>query len=304
MRNRWLKVLVGAAAVPALALCLSVRGAADEAAPLAKEATRHAKVYLGIGVEPAAAGADQAGVVVREVTPDSPAAKGGLKPGDVIVKVGDRDVKDFGALAGAVSSHKAGDKVAVHVRRDGKEQDLTVTLAERQVARFPKAPESFPERRGAFLGVQTQDITPELKDRLGLAVDKGALVTNVIPGTPAAKAGLKDEDVITAVNGQAVANSRELREAIHKAGTGKDVTVKGMRGNDKMEVKARLEESPLASTSFWGANPGPRMWSERLPVEMAPFFGSDARVKELEKRVQDLEKQVHDLQQKLNQPKK
>src|SRR5579862_3756564 len=78
------------------------------AAPLLA-ADKTGKAYLGILAAPAAENSPHAGVVVREVSPDSPAAKAGLKDGDVIMKAGNHEVKDVGALSEQVSQHKAGD---------------------------------------------------------------------------------------------------------------------------------------------------------------------------------------------------
>ena len=99
--------------------------AADD--PPAKHAS---KASLGVFVEPTPPNAEHPGVIIQQAPPDSPAAKGGMKAGDIIVKAGDRDVKDFDALANALANHKPGDKVAFHVLRDGQDKSLTVTLGE------------------------------------------------------------------------------------------------------------------------------------------------------------------------------
>src|SRR5262245_13873611 len=82
------------------------------------------KPYLGIAAD--SKQADARGVVVREVTPNSPAAKAGLKSGDIIIRIGDVEVKDFQALADAVAGHKPGAKLDLTITRDGKEQHLNV----------------------------------------------------------------------------------------------------------------------------------------------------------------------------------
>ncbi len=103
MRNHWLVALA-----VLLFLVLTVRAQAQ---------TKEGPAYLGI-----IAGADEAaGVLVREVTPGSPADRAGLRPGDLIIKAGDKELKSYDNLAGVVAGHKPGDKLSLHVRRDGKE---------------------------------------------------------------------------------------------------------------------------------------------------------------------------------------
>src|SRR5262249_40867858 len=147
------------------------------------------------------------GPAVRRVTPDSPAARAGLQEGDVITRVDGRQVDDPQTLLNVLAQHKPGDKLKFQVQRDGKEKSLDVTLGTRPAAR---AGEGLPgsrlprERPTAFLGVQAvpmEELTPRLKERLGISAENGLVVMEVLPDSPAAKAGLRHGDVITGVNG-------------------------------------------------------------------------------------------------------
>jgi len=227
--------------------------------PLAHAEAPTAKPYLGVAVGPAE---KEAGALIREVTPKSPAEQAGLKQGDVIRKTDDKDVKDAQALVEMIGSHKAGDKLTFQVMRDGKEQAVTVTLGERPVEKPVKTAE-------AFLGVWTRPLTAELKKQLGVEADTGAIVMGIMPDSPAAKAGLERHDVITSVNDQAVTTPEELRSAVQKMGAGKDVTLKVLRGKEAKELKAHLEESPLG----FG----------RLSPEMQRHF------QEMQKRLREME---------------
>jgi S1-C subfamily serine protease len=227
MKRGWLAGLAAVGLVPALMLTASPMTRADNPA---------AKPYLGIAAGPMD---KQAGAVVREITPKSPAAHAGLKTGDIIVKVGDKDVKNPEMLVGFIAEHKPGDKLALSVMRDGKEQKMDVTLAERPQER---ARPSIKLERHAFLGVWGQPLNEEMKKSLGVSADKGVVVMQVTPDSAAAKAGLAKDDVITALDSQAVTTPEELRAAVQKAGTGKEVTVKFQRGKDAKEVKVKLEE--------------------------------------------------------------
>jgi serine protease Do len=82
--------------------------------------------YLGILLSPPEQAG--AGIMVRDVAPDSPAAKAGVKTGDHIVKLGDEETRDVEKFLRDVASKKPGEKITLVVLRDGKEQSLTVTL--------------------------------------------------------------------------------------------------------------------------------------------------------------------------------
>lgn len=258
------------------------------------------------------------GAWVREVTPDSPAAKAGLQNGDVVLKVDGKEVADPAALVEAINSRKAGDKIKLTVLRDGKEQEIEATLGERPVRRpmvralpQPALPQPFAGQRGAYLGIYMQEITPELKERLGLAVDKGAVVTEVVSNSPADKAGLKTDDVITGVGEKQIASPEELREAIAKSKPGSEVVLHVHRGKEKMELKATLGEAPLGF-GFEQPFPMPEgfrpfrfeefrdLFENRLPGEIRRFTFDlqkfEEMHKEMLKRLEELEKRITELE--------
>jgi S1-C subfamily serine protease len=246
------------------------------------------KPVLGVAV---ANDADSAGVTLSQVTPDGPGGKAGLKKNDRIVQVEGREVKSFADLQSALANHKPGDSVAVKVMRDGKEETVNVTLGE--------APEAFGRpvaRSQSYLGVHAQALTADRKDHLKLTVDKGALVSEVLPNSPAAKAGLQENDVITRVGDTEVATPEELRAAIQKAHPDQEVTLKVIRGKQEMELKARLQGMSAAEEAL-GTSPerpegfGP--FSGKLPQ----FFMDIEKLPALEKKVQELERRIHELEQ-------
>ncbi|MCS6978109.1 MAG: PDZ domain-containing protein [Gemmatales bacterium] len=274
--------------------------------------------YLGVMTAKPEDG--KSGAWVREVTPDSPAAKAGLQNGDVVVKVDGKEIADPAALVEAISARKPGDKIKLTVVRDGKEQEIEATLSERPVRRpqvraFPEPvlPRPLAPQRGAYLGIYMQEITPELKEKLGLTVDQGVVVTEVTPDSPAAKAGLKADDVITGVGDKQIAGPEELRDVISKSKPGSEVVLHVHRGKEKMELKATLGEAP-AALGFEQPFPLPEgfrpfrfdqfrdLFENRLPGEIRRFtFDLEKfeqmhkdmlkRIEELEKRITELEKQ-------------
>ena len=151
----------------------------------------------------------------------------------MIVKMNDQDVKNPMAFSRAVFEKMSGDKLTLHVMRDGKDQTMTVTLGER-----PQRESAVPAQdHGAFLGVRCVPLNPELRRQLNVKADAGVVVMDVMPHSPADKAGLKAQDVITAVNGTNVKDPESLRDAIHKAGD-KEMTLTVLRGDKPMTLKA------------------------------------------------------------------
>ncbi len=158
------------------------------------------------------------GALVTDVAKDSPADKGGLKRGDVIVEFQGKKIKDVRHLRNLVAETPPGTKVTLKVIRDGREKTLKVTLGE--------FPEELTARRGHFSnalkGVNVQNLTPELKRRLDIpARIKGVLVTEVEPDSPAFGL-LHRGDVIQEVNRRAIKNVKDYEEALSDIGP-KDV---------------------------------------------------------------------------------
>jgi Do/DeqQ family serine protease len=94
------------------------------------------------------------------------------------------------------------------------------------------------------VGVQIQDVTPDIASAMGLEKAGGALVARVEPNSPAAKAGLKQGDVITAVDGQAVRNASDLRNQVGLVRVGEKVDLTYRRGKDENKVTLRVAELP------------------------------------------------------------
>lgn len=92
-----------------------------------------------------------------------------------------------------------------------------------------------------WLGVVIQDLSPDLAKELGVKVTEGVLVTEVVPNSPAAKAGLKEKDVIVKVNGKPVRNASELRSQILILKPGTEVELEIIRNGEKKIVKTTIE---------------------------------------------------------------
>ena len=106
-----------------------------------------------------------------------------------------------------------------------------------------------------LLGVTIQDVTPELAKSLGLKESKGALVSQVVPGGPADKAGIEQGDVIVNFDGQPVGDSKDLPRIVASTPVGKTVTVKLLRDGKEVERQAKVGEMEEENTSEAAKSP-------------------------------------------------
>jgi serine protease Do len=160
------------------------------------------------------------GVAVTEVTEGSPAAKAGLKSGDVVVEVDGRKVETARDLLLLVGALTPGTKVNVKVARDGDEKALVVELAERPAKDLaantpPAKPESVDP--DVLDGVEVADLDAQMRKQFNLPEElKGAVVTKLDPDSPCAEAGIRPGDVIQEVDRKPVANASEAVDMSEK----------------------------------------------------------------------------------------
>jgi serine protease Do/serine protease DegQ len=107
----------------------------------------------------------------------------------------------------------------------------------------------FGEVRRAYLGVQMQDITPELASAFGLNVREGAVVTQIVPDSAAAKAGLQVGDVVTAVDGARLSNADSLRNTIGLMMVGQKVKLDILRDGKKQTLTAQVTPNKEVQTN-------------------------------------------------------
>jgi serine protease Do len=164
------------------------------------------------------AAAPERGVVVADLGKDSPAAKAGVKQGDVIVAIDGKSVENGRAVQREVFSKKIGQRIDLAVWRDGKEMKLLATTAEMpgEDAESPRAGRGGDrDAAKARLGLALQSLTPELAERLDVrGVRSGAVVAGVKPGSVAAEAGLREGDVIVEVDRSPVRGADDANRAL------------------------------------------------------------------------------------------
>ena len=211
------------------------------------------------------------GAVVEDVEADSPAAKAGIKAGDVIVSFDEERVRSARHLARLIEETPDGREIAATVIRAGAKVSLKMTPVERTAFsrgfRFDRFAQSLPrryeftvppiqipeiprvqpfagsgysrffERRFGFNGVTVQDLTGQLGDYFG--TKDGVLVTSVEDGSAAKTLGLKPGDVITRINEHAISSSADWwRRMTTEPG---EVTLTILRDRKEMTLKGKIE---------------------------------------------------------------
>mgnify|MGYP001416681009 CR=1 FL=1 len=167
---------------------------------------------------------ENTGALVSGVTPESPAAKGGLEAGDVILKFDGKDVSSMRGLPRLVAQTPIGKTVDVDVQRKGKVQSFKVTIGrlmeeddkdKPSVASDSKKDEPPPEQ--AMIGLKLSPLTDELRARYSLdAKVKGVVVTEVDPQSPAGQKAIKPGDVIVEAAQDPVTTPADIARSVDK----------------------------------------------------------------------------------------
>lgn len=205
------------------------------------------KAFLGVTTEKTDDGAK-----ITEVTDESAADKAGLKQGDVITKINDDKIATSNDLYKAVGKYKPEDKVTVAYKRDGKDATATATLGSNNRVHaysynFNKDGKdfSFSMPPGGFSYSGDAPFLMSDKPRMGLQVQdteegKGVKVLDVDDESPAEKAGLKEDDIITSVNGKNVNSVDELKEAVKDGKPGDTFKLNYMRNNQSQSAEVKF----------------------------------------------------------------
>jgi serine protease Do len=175
------------------------------------------------------------GVTITDVLPDKPAAKAGLQPGDTIVAVNGKTVKNGDELVSIISAVHPGNKVGITYVRNGQQKEASVGVEDR-VKLFPDRTDETEEASNnrepapTKLGVTVHSLTQDQSDRLGLTNGKGVIVTEVRPDSFAEDIDVRSGDVILEVNRHPVANEDEFRKLTSQLKSGSDVVFLIHRG--------------------------------------------------------------------------
>ncbi len=161
---------------------------------------------------------DTSGALCEDVTPGGPADKAGLKDGDVIRKVNGQTVDDAGQLTLAVTNLNPGAVAKLDILRDGQPMTINVTLGERPTNIASARPGGGGSvQQGVLRGVEVQNLTPSVREQLGLPTNvSGVVITQVDPNSPAAQS-VEEGDVIESINRQPVHNVGDFNRLASQA---------------------------------------------------------------------------------------
>ena len=245
------------------------------------------------------------GVGVTQVIKDSPAEKAGLRKDDVILRLDGENVSSVRKLNRLVSELSPDQSVKVTISRGGSEQEITATIGKRSNTmaqnlfngeprvfkwegpdmkgfkwenplfknNFPNLPNdggdmSFFLSNSRRIGVSTMSLTKQLADYFGIADGKGALVTSVSEDGPAAKAGVKAGDVITAVDGEAVDSPGDISRVINRKKEG-EVTLTIIRNKSQQTIHVTPREG-VGRGTFGNPQIGRRIVIPRIVIPTMP----------------------------------
>jgi serine protease Do len=161
------------------------------------------------------------GALVSQVSEDSPAYKAGIKQGDIVVEFNGVKVKNVNHLRNMVAAISPGTSIDTVVLRNGKKESFSVKMGElpAQIAETKK-----PDEPQSIIGLNVENLTPELSRRLNTKRSKGVIVTGILPGSVADRAGIQPKDIIISVNGKDIDNYEDFKESVSD-----DALKKGIR---------------------------------------------------------------------------
>jgi serine protease Do len=181
------------------------------------------------------------GALVSSVEKDGPAFNSGLQPGDVILGVNGHPIERYGELSGSIAAMKPGSDATLQVWRQGKQQTVSVKIAElketpQTAANIPNGkPNARQTDQATQLGLTVRQLDPQEKEQVQTS---GTLVVEDVAG-PAAAAGVQPGDIILGINGKRVKTSKELQDAAKSSG--KNVALLIQREDAQIFVPLRLQ---------------------------------------------------------------
>ena len=190
--------------------------------------------WLGVSIQPLTpelaksfGAKDTKGILISDVVPDSPAAKAGVKPGDIVLEFEGKRVEAPGDLQRGVGLTNPGGDVKLKLWRDQGEKTVTVKIGEAPDEREARAPAG---RAKSALGLEVRPITPEIARQLNLPSAEGVVVARVDDGSAAAEAGVQRGDVIREINRHRVRSMGDYERLTRDVKEGDRLTVLLQRG--------------------------------------------------------------------------
>jgi len=224
------------------------------AVPIMESLKKNGRVvrgWLGVGIQDVDAELASAlklpvttGVLLSDIRAGTPAAKAGLRRGDVVVKIEGTPVTSVGQFRNTVAANGAGRRVSLEIYREGKTQKVAVDLGEMPndsaAAPRPGGSGGGPVAPSVLDGVTLQEMSPQHRRAFQIPdeVQRGVVVTQVDPRSTAAKAGLRPGDVVLEVNKTSVDGLQKFQELYGKA-KGNTLLLVSRRGSNVFLVVRR-----------------------------------------------------------------
>jgi serine protease Do len=213
---------------------------------------------------------EEAGVELTRIEEDSPAAKAGLKVGDVVLAYNGQRVEGMEQFSRFVRETPPGREAKLLISRDGNTQTIVAKLASRKpfgvaampriempvVPTMPDLPRTVMMWRTSVLGIEAEALRGQMADFFG--VKEGVLVRSVMKDTPAARAGMKAGDVIVRVGDMKVGTPSDVTSAIRSSHEKKTFPVTVMRDRKETTLNVTVDED----RSDWDMPIAPRRISE------------------------------------------
>ncbi len=216
---------------------------------VANNAPADRRIYLGLEAEELTGGG--IGVQVTNVTPDSPAWKGGFQRGDRIMGINGFAIANLDDMVQQLGKSVPGETVRFLVARNERNIELVAVLMEAGLAEriagasLPIGDLSNVATEGpAWLGVMVNDLTPAFRNQFGLTVFRGAAVTTVSANSPAAAIGMIAGDAIISIDGVPIETAGDLMKWMSTARPGQAADVTYQRGSAARTARLTLEVSP------------------------------------------------------------
>jgi serine protease Do len=208
---------------------------------------------------------EERGVEITRVEDDSPAAKGGLKVGDVVLEYNGQRVESVAQFIRMVHETPAGREVKLAISRSGATQTVALKTAARKTMlgkdatvieiprielpdiRMSDVPRAYMSWRSSVAGIEAESLDSQLAEYFG--VKEGVLVRSVVRGSAADKAGLRAGDVIVKVDDTRVTTPREIASGVRAAATRKTVQLQIVRERREQSLSLAIED-PDAPNAF------------------------------------------------------
>lgn len=175
------------------------------------------------------------GALVAQVEPDSSAARAGVKPGDIVLRVDGKEVDESSELPRLIGDRPPGSKIKLEIWREGKRREVTAVLDELPQEETGQGSGSEEKNSYDKLGLDLRSLNPREAARLGVA---GGLVVEAA-SSQAARSGLRSGDVILSLNNQPVVSAAQFWQMVEKAG--KRFALLIQRGNARLFVPVKLD---------------------------------------------------------------